>query len=179
MVLLVLLFWVRRRRSGGGGGVTTTMTMNLVGGQTDTIHHSLVVGGGVGWDGMGTANKIDMLPSRQNEGDIYFCSLFSLLSLLSLSFHSSFKNTLNPPLFYLPLILAGEVLASALPFLERKIHPITIIAAYKRALEDALTILKDISVKVDTNNDGEMLRLIKSSIGTKFTSQVWKEGSWV
>ncbi|KAJ3194655.1 T-complex protein 1 subunit gamma [Irineochytrium annulatum] len=72
------------------------------------------------------------------------------------------------------IILAGEVLASALPFLERKIHPITIIGAFKRALEDSLSLLNDISIPVNINDKNEMLRLIKSSIGTKFVSQ-WSD----
>ncbi|RKO90983.1 chaperonin Cpn60/TCP-1 family [Blyttiomyces helicus] len=72
------------------------------------------------------------------------------------------------------IILAGEVLASALPFLERSIHPITIIRAFKQALEDALEIVTDISVPVNIGNRDEMMRLIKSSIGTKFVSQ-WSD----
>ncbi|KAI9091444.1 chaperonin Cpn60/TCP-1 family [Phlyctochytrium arcticum] len=72
------------------------------------------------------------------------------------------------------IILAGEVLAAALPYIERNIHPITIIAGYKRALEDALNIMKDISKQVDIENKEEMLRIIKSTIGTKFVSR-WSE----
>jgi T-complex protein 1 subunit gamma len=69
---------------------------------------------------------------------------------------------------------AGQVLSSALPYLERKIHPIVIISAFKRALEDSLVILEDISKKVNTDDPKEMLALIKSSIGTKFVSQ-WSD----
>ncbi|KAJ3047396.1 T-complex protein 1 subunit gamma [Rhizophlyctis rosea] len=72
------------------------------------------------------------------------------------------------------IILAGEVLATAYPFLERNIHPITIIGAFKRALDDALTLLHDVSIAVDVNNRDEMLKLIKSSIGTKMVSQ-WSD----
>ncbi|KAG4083934.1 T-complex protein 1 [Neocallimastix lanati (nom. inval.)] len=68
------------------------------------------------------------------------------------------------------IILAGETIVSAIPFLERNIHPITIISAYKKALEDAITILDEIALNVDVNNDEEMIALIKSSIGTKFIS---------
>jgi len=68
------------------------------------------------------------------------------------------------------IILAGETIVSAIPFLERNIHPITIISAYKKALEDAITILDEIALNVDVNNDDEMIALIKSSIGTKFIS---------
>ncbi|OZJ06392.1 T-complex protein 1 subunit gamma [Bifiguratus adelaidae] len=72
------------------------------------------------------------------------------------------------------IILAGEVLAQALPYLERNIHPIVIISAYKKALEDAIKIVDEISIPVNVDNKEEMLRLIKSSIGTKFVSR-WSD----
>ncbi|CAO3636743.1 unnamed protein product [Cunninghamella echinulata] len=72
------------------------------------------------------------------------------------------------------IILAGEVLARALPHIENNIHPIVIISAFKKALEDALQIVEEISVPVDVNNDEEMLKLIKSSIGTKFVN-TWSD----
>ncbi|CAO3639317.1 unnamed protein product [Mucor hiemalis] len=40
------------------------------------------------------------------------------------------------------IILAGEVLAGALPHIQNNIHPIVIISAFKKALEDALQLLK-------------------------------------
>jgi len=72
------------------------------------------------------------------------------------------------------IILAGEILAQALPHLERNIHPVVIIAAYKRALAEALAIVDSICVPVDPENEEEMLKLIKTSIGTKFVSR-WSE----
>ncbi|KUL90437.1 hypothetical protein ZTR_00092 [Talaromyces verruculosus] len=72
------------------------------------------------------------------------------------------------------IILAGEMLAQALPQLERNIHPVQIISAYKRALNDALQIVEDISMPVDIDNDKAMYSLIQSSIGTKFVSR-WSE----
>ncbi len=69
------------------------------------------------------------------------------------------------------IILAGEVLASALPFLERSIHPITIISSYKRALKDALLALESISITVNTDSKEDMLSLIQSTIGTKFVNR--------
>ncbi|KAI9259502.1 T-complex protein 1 subunit gamma [Phascolomyces articulosus] len=72
------------------------------------------------------------------------------------------------------IILAGEVLAQALPHIQNNIHPIIIISAFKKALEDALQIVEDISEPVDVNNTEEMLGLIKSSIGTKFVS-TWSD----
>lgn len=65
-------------------------------------------------------------------------------------------------------------MSSALPYLERKIHPIVIISAFKRALDDSLVILDEIARKVNTDDEKEMLSLIKSSIGTKFVSE-WSD----
>ncbi|RDW68383.1 T-complex protein 1 subunit gamma [Coleophoma crateriformis] len=70
--------------------------------------------------------------------------------------------------------LAGEILAQALPQLERNIHPVVIISAFKNALKDALEIIEEISLPVDINDDEAMYQLISSSIGTKFVSR-WSE----
>ncbi|CAG8507431.1 12464_t:CDS:2 [Dentiscutata heterogama] len=72
------------------------------------------------------------------------------------------------------IILAGEVLAQALPYLERNVHPIVIISAFKKALEDAIKTIDEISKSVNIEDQGEMLNLIKSSIGTKFASK-WSD----
>lgn len=69
------------------------------------------------------------------------------------------------------IILAGEMLAQALPQLERNIHPVVIIQAFKRALADALTVVEEISIPVDTSSDSAMISLIESSIGTKTISR--------
>ncbi|CAG8671369.1 21332_t:CDS:10 [Rhizophagus irregularis] len=72
------------------------------------------------------------------------------------------------------IILAGEVLAQALPYLEQNIHPIVIISAFKRALEDAIKIIDEISKPLDVENQDEMFNLVKGSIGTKFASR-WSD----
>ncbi|KAF2846177.1 t-complex protein-like protein 1 gamma subunit [Plenodomus tracheiphilus IPT5] len=69
------------------------------------------------------------------------------------------------------IILAGEILAQALPQLERNIHPVVIIQAFKKALADALEIINEVAVDVDINDDEQMYRIINSSIGTKFVSR--------
>lgn len=61
-----------------------------------------------------------------------------------------------------------------MPQLERNIHPVVIISAFKRALADALEIIEEISIPVDINDDKAMYGLISSSIGTKFVSR-WSE----
>lgn len=66
------------------------------------------------------------------------------------------------------------MLAQALPYLEQNIHPIVIISAFKRALEDAIKIIGEISKPLDVENQDEMFNLVKSSIGTKFASR-WSD----
>ena len=72
------------------------------------------------------------------------------------------------------IILAGEVLSFAGPFLEKNIHPIVIISAFRKALDDAIKVVQDISVSVNVKSEDEMLKLIKSTIGTKFVSR-WSD----
>ncbi|KAF2762445.1 putative t-complex protein 1 gamma subunit [Pseudovirgaria hyperparasitica] len=72
------------------------------------------------------------------------------------------------------IILAGEILAQALPQLERNIHPVVIISAFKRALSDALELINEVARPVDVSDDKAMYTLINASIGTKFVSR-WSE----
>ncbi|KAK6905124.1 T-complex protein 1 subunit gamma [Kwoniella mangroviensis CBS 8886] len=72
------------------------------------------------------------------------------------------------------IILAGEILAYSLPLLERHIHPVVIIRAFKQALNDALETIQKISIPVDISSESEMMALIKTSIGTKFSSR-WSD----
>jgi len=72
------------------------------------------------------------------------------------------------------IILAGELLAVAKPFLEQNIHPTIIISAYRQALEDMLIILRDnIAFPINVNNDEEVINLIKSCIGTKIFGKLY------
>lgn len=82
----------------------------------------------------------------------------------SQSYHSSHSNQ----------DAGGEILAQALPQLERNIHPVIIISAFKHALKDALEIVDEISLPIDINDDKAMNSLISSSIGTKFVSR-WSD----
>lgn len=71
-------------------------------------------------------------------------------------------------------MVAGEILAYALPHLERNIHPVIIIRAYKQALQDALEIAEEISQPVNIDSDKEMMKIIKASIGTKMVAR-WSD----
>ncbi|KAJ8273538.1 hypothetical protein GJAV_G00102750 [Gymnothorax javanicus] len=65
------------------------------------------------------------------------------------------------------IILAGEMLSVAEQFLEQQMHPTVVIGAYRQALDDMLSMLKDISTPVDTSNREMMLKIINSAINTK------------
>lgn len=73
------------------------------------------------------------------------------------------------------IVLAGEILSVAEQFLHQQMHPTVIISAYRQALEEAAKLLKDkVSIPVDVNNQNEMIKIIKSCIGTKFVSK-WSD----
>nr|3P9E_c Chain c, T-complex protein 1 subunit gamma [Saccharomyces cerevisiae]3P9E_k Chain k, T-complex protein 1 subunit gamma [Saccharomyces cerevisiae]4D8R_c Chain c, T-complex protein 1 subunit gamma [Saccharomyces cerevisiae S288C]4D8R_k Chain k, T-complex protein 1 subunit gamma [Saccharomyces cerevisiae S288C]4V81_C Chain C, T-complex protein 1 subunit gamma [Saccharomyces cerevisiae]4V81_K Chain K, T-complex protein 1 subunit gamma [Saccharomyces cerevisiae]4V81_c Chain c, T-complex protein len=73
------------------------------------------------------------------------------------------------------IILAGEILAQCAPYLiEKNIHPVIIIQALKKALTDALEVIKQVSKPVDVENDAAMKKLIQASIGTKYVIH-WSE----
>ena len=44
-------------------------------------------------------------------------------------------------------------------------------AGYIKALEDALAVIDEVAFPIDTSNDAEMLKIISSCIGTKYTSR--------
>ncbi|KAH3834273.1 T-complex protein 1 subunit gamma-like [Dreissena polymorpha] len=73
------------------------------------------------------------------------------------------------------IILGGEVLSVAEPFLEQQMHPTVIISAFRMALEDLLETLKSkVSTPVDITNKDEMMKIVKSCVGTKFMSK-WSD----
>ncbi|KAL5578255.1 hypothetical protein UlMin_019954 [Ulmus minor] len=65
------------------------------------------------------------------------------------------------------IVLAGEMLHVAEAFIEKSYHPIVIY----RALEDDVAMLDKIDMPIDIKDRATMLGLVKSCIGTKFTSQ--------
>ncbi|KOB70520.1 T-complex protein 1 subunit gamma [Operophtera brumata] len=67
------------------------------------------------------------------------------------------------------IVLAGEILAVAEPFLAQNIHPTVIIREYRQALEDAVKLLQDkISVPIDLNDKEKLKEVIRSCVGTKY-----------
>lgn len=73
------------------------------------------------------------------------------------------------------IVLAGEMLAVAEPFLVQQIHPTIIIRAYREALEDIVKVLtNDISIPVDRNDKVKLREVVKSCVDTKFIGR-WSE----
>lgn len=57
------------------------------------------------------------------------------------------------------------------PFLERHLHPTVIIRGYVKALEDAIEVIDKLAFRIDTNDKEQMMKIVNSCIGTKFTSR--------
>ncbi|CAG7831860.1 unnamed protein product [Allacma fusca] len=73
------------------------------------------------------------------------------------------------------IVLSGDILAAAQPFLAQGMHPTVIIRAYRQALEDMINVLRDeIAIPIDLNNREQVRDIIRSCIGTKFISK-WAE----
>lgn len=69
------------------------------------------------------------------------------------------------------IILSGEMLVVATPFLERNMHPTQIVGGYNKALAAALKICEGLCFSVDPNDRVKMGQLVQSCIGTKFSSR--------
>lgn len=69
------------------------------------------------------------------------------------------------------IILAGEMLVVAEPFITRNVHPTIIVNAYHRALEAALEIAKKMAIEVDVTDKVAMRSIVRSCIGTKFSAR--------
>ncbi len=63
------------------------------------------------------------------------------------------------------------MLHAAEPFLENNIHPTVIVRAYFKALEDAVKIVDSMAFPIDVHNREQMLNIVQSCIGTKFTTR--------
>ncbi|XP_065836509.1 T-complex protein 1 subunit gamma-like [Oscarella lobularis] len=66
------------------------------------------------------------------------------------------------------IILAGEMMSVAEPFLHEQMHPTVIISAFRQALEDIVKITKEtLSKPVDVTDKKTLMKIVKSSLGTK------------
>lgn len=69
------------------------------------------------------------------------------------------------------IVLAGELLSVAEPFIERGIHPRIVVNAYFKALDDAIEVIDKLATKIDPNDDKAVNNVIASCIGTKYMSR--------
>jgi T-complex protein 1 subunit gamma len=69
------------------------------------------------------------------------------------------------------IILAGEMLTVAEPYLERNMHPTIIIRGFFKARDDALEALDKLAIKVDISKREELLSIVRSCLSTKFVSR--------
>ena len=73
------------------------------------------------------------------------------------------------------IVLAGEMLACAEPFLQQQIHPTVIIRAYREALEDMVNVLQnDVSIALDKTDMSKVAEVVKACVGTKFIGR-WSD----
>lgn len=63
------------------------------------------------------------------------------------------------------------MLVVAEPFVSRNMHPTVIVRAYYKALDEALRICESMAIDIDLENTSQMLGLVRSCVGTKFTSR--------
>ena len=69
------------------------------------------------------------------------------------------------------IVIAGEMLAVARPFLERNMHPIIICRAYNQALQHSLKVCESLAKTVDADDHQVLLKVVRSCVGTKFVSR--------
>merc|ERR1719458_543269 len=73
------------------------------------------------------------------------------------------------------IILAAEILGISHQFLEEKIHPTLIIQAYRQALEDSITMMREkVATPIDLTDKAAVRKVIESCVGTKFISK-WSD----
>jgi len=69
------------------------------------------------------------------------------------------------------IILAGEIMCFSERLLDMKIHPSVIVRSYFKALELINTHLDGITKKIETSSEQQVLDIVTSCLGTKFTSR--------
>jgi len=69
------------------------------------------------------------------------------------------------------IVLAGEMLKVSEEFFERNIHPTVICQGYMRALEDALKVMDEMSVEIDSEDHKLLDQIVDAAVGTKYASR--------
>ena len=68
------------------------------------------------------------------------------------------------------VILTGELLGKAVELMDKKIHPTVIIDGYRDALEKAIKIYDEISIKVDPMDKEMLMKIANTSMASKLVS---------
>jgi len=70
------------------------------------------------------------------------------------------------------IILGGEMMKVAIPFLERNMHPTIICTAYMLAMVEAVDYMKNtLAEEIDLEDSDRIFDIVRSSIATRYTSR--------
>lgn len=69
------------------------------------------------------------------------------------------------------VVLAGEMLAVSETLLDRNLHPAQIVMGYLQALEDCISIMDSIALKLDLNDNEQLTKVLEACLNTKFSSR--------
>ena len=73
------------------------------------------------------------------------------------------------------IVLAAEIMSVSLPFLKDKMHPTTVIAAYRQCLDYMLEVLEnEVADDIDVEDQEAVKKVVQSCLGTKFVSK-WSD----
>jgi T-complex protein 1 subunit gamma len=67
------------------------------------------------------------------------------------------------------IVLAGQILQAAEIFIDKKVHPTVVVNAYFKAMEEILKITEELGIEIDVSDEDEIIKIVKSCIGTKFS----------
>ena len=73
------------------------------------------------------------------------------------------------------VVLAGALLEKAEELIMKDVHPTVIVDGYMKAQEEALSILKEIAVRVEPDDRKTLERIAETSMQTKLVSDIGKE----
>ncbi|MBD3206642.1 thermosome subunit, partial [Candidatus Bathyarchaeota archaeon] len=68
------------------------------------------------------------------------------------------------------VILTGELLGKATELMDKKVHPTVVIDGYRKAEDEALRILEEISEKVDPKDKAVLKKVSKTTMASKLVS---------
>lgn len=69
------------------------------------------------------------------------------------------------------IVLTGEMMQNAKPFIERGFQPSVIVGAYFKALQDVSEILDKLAVDINLDDEKDVRKAISSCVGTKFSDR--------